>query len=211
MGDFMRDDYKEQLSALIDDELRREESRFLTARVGEDVEARQRIGEYATIRHVLQDSLPPASSEDPRYVAKRVAVALEDEPAHDGDAHRRAGRRWLQPVAGMALAAGVAAVTLAVWPTGDVGQSGRPIAAVDAPTASPAADASAQNVADQDAPTSGVRTASTSSQGHDRQRLDPAMQQRLNRYMINHSGHSSSAAVGRVMTYVRIAGQEADE
>jgi negative regulator of sigma E activity len=209
MGDFMRDDYKEQISALVDDELRPEESRFLVARVGEDEQACEQFANYVTIRHALQGSIAKAPDNDPRHLAKRVAVALEDEPAHTGAQGRRRWQRWAQPAAGLALAASVAAVTLAIWPTQNPTSSGQRGDAWRDSVASGPNDSGAQPVADAGSSGAQLRTADVS--GAQSGSIGPEMRQRLKSYMINHSEHSARGGIGGVMTYVRIAGHEADE
>jgi len=206
----MRDDYKEQLSALVDDELRPEEARFLTARVGAEAAARARIGRYVAIRHALDGSLTLSPDGRTRYVADQVAVALEAEPAHDATVGGSWRQRWLKPAAGVALAASVAAVTVALWPT-NTARQGPASPQTTQSIADTEPRAGARSVAGEVDSASGVDVAESGQGRHATGSLQPAVQQRLNSYMINHSEHSANAGMGGVMTYVRIAGHEADE
>lgn len=203
----MRDDYKEQLSALVDDELRAEESRFLTARLGDDASARAQLGRYVMIRHALQGSLAMDESGDPGRVANGVARALDDEPAHSGEPPRGKARRWLQPAAGIAVAASVALLTIGLWP-GEQRPGGPPSAATDGAAVTARLGDPARPVSEG---RGAARPARTVQASDGRQRMGPEMRQRLNSYMVNHSEHSATGGVGTVLTYVRIAGHDPDE
>mgnify|MGYP002338455452 CR=1 FL=1 len=203
----MRDDYKQQISALVDDELRPEESRFLMARVGSDGQARDQVASYITIRHALQGSLAVTPEGDSRHVAKEVAAALEEEPAHDAAGGNRLGRRWVQPAAGAALAAGVAAVTLALWPTPNPMSGSQRGESMAQPVAEAGSTAGARPVADGADAEPALRAAGAGA-GQSGP-IQPEMRQRLNSYMINHSEYAAGGGVGGVMSYVRIAGHEA--
>lgn len=189
----MDDELKEQLSALIDDELRREESAFLLRRLDRSPDAVRQIGRYCLAREVFHRGVPTAPSWD---LADRVSQALEDEAAHRRSAWLRA-RRALKPVAGVAVAASVASVSLLVWNGSEPGVP------------------SAGQLAEQTAPLAATPVAATAATaditGRGWERLDPEVQQRLNSYLVNHSEHSSSGRIGSVFSYVRIAGHESDE
>lgn len=204
---FMRDDYKEQLSALVDDELRRDESRFLAARVGHEDAARQCVGRYTLIRHALDRSLAVGTDGSSRTVADGVAQALAAEPTHDAG-KRRGWRQRAQPIAGLAVAAGVAALTIGLWPQTGTGPSDVRTNPIEAATTGERAPGGTQTVADTqgEAPLSSTAAADNGSD-----RLEKAARERLTSYMVNHSEHAASGGVGGMLTYVRIAGHDGDE
>ncbi|MFP4130444.1 MAG: sigma-E factor negative regulatory protein, partial [Halorhodospira sp.] len=88
----------EQLSALVDGELSREERAFLLRRLGHDGAARARLGRYFLMRDALQRTLP--AQPDPG-LAGRVRARIAEEPAHDaGSAKARSAPSttgWRRP------------------------------------------------------------------------------------------------------------------
>lgn len=191
----MRDEYREQLSALVDDELTEEEVRFLVARLGRDEAASRLIGRYALISDALHGSRPQSHGD----LAGRVSAALADEPAHGGATPAR--WRLLRPAAGMAVAASVALATIGLWPT--------PQNTPNGPTTVAGGVDSGGSVV---ASTEGGGATTVAGDGSRRwNRLEPEVQQRLNTYVVNHSEHSSAGNLGGVLTYVRIAGHESQD
>jgi negative regulator of sigma E activity len=123
----MTDSVKEQLSACLDGELPPGELDLLLKRLERDPELRDSLGRYALLGEALRGRQAVAAS---RGFADKVAAALDAEPAiapAATPAAAKVGRRglrpaafakWLQPAAGMAIAAGVAAVAvLALQPS----------------------------------------------------------------------------------------------
>jgi negative regulator of sigma E activity len=126
----MTDVVKEGLSACLDGELPQGELDLLLKRVARDAELRDAVGRYALIGEALRAERPAVASRD---FASKIMAALDDEPAlvPAQDAapsipvapavaaqSRRATRfspalvRYLRPAAGMAIAAGVAAIAV---------------------------------------------------------------------------------------------------
>jgi sigma-E factor negative regulatory protein RseA len=103
----MTDPIHEQLSAFHDGELASAESELLLKRLQRDPQLRATIGRYALIGEALRSTEAGGPS---RNFAARVASAIEQEaaPAHAW----RPAANWLKPIAGGAIAAGVAAVAL---------------------------------------------------------------------------------------------------
>jgi sigma-E factor negative regulatory protein RseA len=105
----MSDAVKEQLSACLDGQLPREELALLVKRVERDAELRDTMSRYALMGEALRHEKPVIAS---RNFAAGVMAVVVAEPA------RPAGRvpavllRRLRPVAGVAVAAGVAAVAI---------------------------------------------------------------------------------------------------
>lgn len=107
----MTDAVKEQLSACLDGELPKAQLDLLLKRVERDAELRASIGRYALIGEALQTDRPVIAS---KAFAANVMAAIEAEPAVTRPAARisPAILHRLRPVAGMAVAAGVAAVAV---------------------------------------------------------------------------------------------------
>lgn len=204
----MKDDaLKEQVSALLDDELLREEQSLLLRRLASTPELAAQLGRYALVREAMRRNTPEVV--DVR-LAERVAIRLQAEPALNV-ARRPVRQRWLRPIAGMAVAGSVAMVSLLVWPTAEEADSSRIVPQVADTTLSPQPP-SALPVAD-------VRQVATGTSAADEQkwdrldqwdRLDPYLQERLSDYLVNHSEHTPIARFGGMLNYVRIT-SHADE
>ncbi len=108
MSEYLRD----QLSAFVDGELPRHEIELLFKRLDGNAELRATLARYT----VIGESLRTRASEGPsRTFAERVrAAVLANGPLAAGlvGSATRLQWRWLKPVAGMAVAATVAAVAL---------------------------------------------------------------------------------------------------
>jgi negative regulator of sigma E activity len=116
----MSDLLNEQLSALIDGELPAAETTLLLKRLEREPELRERLARYQAAGDVLR--VAPASLR-PGFTAA-VSAALAAEPAYRAAA-RRAPRLHLKPLAGLAVAASVAAAALILLGRGtspDAGQ-----------------------------------------------------------------------------------------
>jgi sigma-E factor negative regulatory protein RseA len=108
----MTDPVKEQLSACLDGELPEGELDLLLKQVGRDPQLRTSLGRYALIGETLRTKDALAV---PAAFSTRVAAAIAAEPAISSSPARRispAAVRWLRPAAGVAVAAGVAAVAI---------------------------------------------------------------------------------------------------
>lgn len=108
----MTDPVKEQLSACLDGELPEGELDLLLKRLERDPHLRRSIGNYALVGEALRSQRPVAASAG---FAARVSAAIAAEPASKREPAPRispAAIRWLRPAAGVAIAAGVAAVAV---------------------------------------------------------------------------------------------------
>jgi sigma-E factor negative regulatory protein RseA len=74
----MTDQIREQLSALLDGELPRDEMDLLMRRLGKDPELRRAFGSYALIGETLR---APGGRIAPPSFAARVSAAIEESPA----------------------------------------------------------------------------------------------------------------------------------
>jgi sigma-E factor negative regulatory protein RseA len=130
----MNETAHEQLSALMDGELPRDEMRFLLRGLDRDAGLARRWSRYHVARAVLQRQFVPGATGDDRF-ATAVMLRLEQ----DSVAPRRAGRvvRW---AGGGAIAAAVAVVALvATRPAGENGSL--PVTAADSVAAAPSSPA----------------------------------------------------------------------
>lgn len=198
----MTDALNEQLSACLDGELPPAELDLLLKRVGREAELRAAIGRYSLIGEAMRAERPAIASRD--FASKvMVAVAAEATPAQlpesitpsqrpskdrEAAVAVRAPRispaavRYLRPAAGMAIAAGVAAVAvLSFQPVGqpDVGPLNAPLVAANQPAANEPTVAPAE-----DTESSYVVPTSTSNNA-----FIPAT--RLTNYVVAHSEYSS--------------------
>jgi negative regulator of sigma E activity len=111
----MNEELDSQLSAMFDDELPSAECELLARRLSRDEHLKARWGRYAVIGAVIRAERGVRLNAP---LAGRVSAVLLAEPAliaHPGSRDlRRAGMRWWQPLAGAAVAAGVAAVSI-LW------------------------------------------------------------------------------------------------
>ncbi|MDH3532208.1 MAG: sigma-E factor negative regulatory protein [Gammaproteobacteria bacterium] len=102
----MNDAIKMQISAFVDGELPENESQLLLRRLCQDIELRQQAAEYFTIGRTLRGQRRVPGIEKLRA---RIAAAIDDKSLQDEfDAIEPAERRYLRPLAGVAIAATVA-------------------------------------------------------------------------------------------------------
>lgn len=172
----MTDQIREQLSALLDSELPRDEVGLLMRRLGRDAELRRAFGSYALIGETLR---APGGRIASGGFAARVSVAIEAAPAGAAAASPSVPAKaiaarvalWKRPVVRTALAASAAAVAVVLI---------RP-------------DAGTQQVAKSDAgPVVQFAAASYSP--------TPAQSQRLASYMVAHSQYSTPMVRRNVLT-----------
>jgi hypothetical protein len=125
----MNEELDSQLSAMFDDELAPAECELLARRLSRDEPLKARWGRYATIGAVIRTERGVRLNAP---LAGRVSAVLLAEPALAAHTAlrdlRRGGMRWWQPVAGAAVAAGVAAVSI-LWLRAEVPAVGTPLTA----------------------------------------------------------------------------------
>lgn len=106
----MSEQIREQISAFLDGELPSSETELLLKRLTRDCELRQSFGRYALIGETLRGSSQTRLS---RSFAARLNRAIDGEPVAPGVAGVRVHpSRWWKPIAGTAVAAGVAAMAV---------------------------------------------------------------------------------------------------
>jgi sigma-E factor negative regulatory protein RseA len=106
----MSEQIREQVSAFLDGELPNSETELLLKRLARDAELRESFGRYALIGETLRGAGRVPLS---RGFAARVNRAINGEPvAVNPHSVRTRPTRWWRPIAGAAVAAGVAAVAV---------------------------------------------------------------------------------------------------
>jgi len=113
----MNEELDSQLSAMYDDELPAAECELLARRLSRDELLKARWGRYAVIGSAIRAERNVSLSVN---LSSRVRAAIEHDaplaavPAPSRRAAAVGGIRWWQPVAGVGVAAGVAALSL-LW------------------------------------------------------------------------------------------------
>jgi sigma-E factor negative regulatory protein RseA len=174
----MSEQIREQVSAFFDGELPNTETELLLKRLTRDGELRESFGRYALIGEALRGS---SSDIVTKGFASRVNLAIDGE-AIQAATHAQQARapRWWRPLAGVTVAAGVAALAIVGLQQRAITPTSRPALAV---TAQNVAAAPAQNPA-QEALSYTVPAVSAATPAA----LAPA---RLTNYMFAHSKYSS--------------------
>jgi sigma-E factor negative regulatory protein RseA len=190
----MSDEIREQLSALLDDELNDVERPLLLGRLERDAELRACLGRYQLIGEAMRGS----GQTSTLGVADRVQQALSDDvPLHKLPAAGETNRRvWWKPLAGLSVAASVALVAvLTVTSVRETGKEPVPAVATTQPT--------------DKSDTAVTRVSNAGNEQWDR--LDPEIDKRLSGYLVNHNEYAASRGVQGVMPYVRIVGYDTSE
>ena len=106
----MSEQIREQVSAFLDGELPDSESELLLKRLSRDAELREAFGRYALIAEVVRS---PNGGPLSRGFAAGVNRRIDGEPAMVMNLPQASrSRRWWRPLAGAAVAAGVAAIAV---------------------------------------------------------------------------------------------------
>ena len=130
----MNDAIKTQISAFVDNELPDNESELLLRRLCQDPELRHLAAEYFALGRAIRGQ---RSVQGVEALRTRISAALDDNSLLDEfDAIEPQRRRYLRPVAGVAIAASVALVAIfglqQVTLTPEVAPAGGTNTAVDA-------------------------------------------------------------------------------
>lgn len=197
----------EQLSAFLDGELSAAESELLLKRIERDPALKEQLERYVLAGEAMRATRVEVRPS--RDFSTRVAHAIDNESGLQFPASARQAANWLKPVAGGAIAAGVAAVALVSF------QVAPTVAVNDSSTQ--ALSTLVSNTADvaQTAPSNPVVTASAASGGNDGvasftvpvasdPRMAPPIRvvnnSRLANYVVAHSEYSSPLARRNVLT-----------
>jgi len=184
----MKDKISEQVSALYDDELNQSEHELLLRRLKQEADLQDALLRYQIIGDAIRHNLDAAASTS---LASAVSNRIELEDNISIASNSKKSSRILKPVAGLAIAASVAA--MAVIGLQDVG---------DFQGVQPAP----QRVV-QVQPQTPVNVLPVASGTHwDKQQ--PETERRLNGYLVNHSEYTSSISLQGMINYARIAGYD---
>jgi len=181
----MREKLHEQLSALVDDELGRDEQPMLLRQLDADPALRAQLSRYQLISDGLCNHLPPQLDAS---FHEGIRAALQDEPAiHTAvKSESSAISHLFKPLAGLAVAASVAVVAVLSLQTvrDEGGVSGSSVVAMaPAPVASDYLRAEVKNpVAEM-----------------------PRAQQDLDAYLVNHNEYAANRGM---LPYVRLVSHE---
>jgi hypothetical protein len=138
----MNEELDSQLSAMFDDELPTAECELLARRLSRDELLKARWGRYAVVGAVIRAERGVRLNAP---LAGRVSAVIRAEPnlgaAVPAAGLPRARMGWWQPVAGLGLAAGVAAVSV-LWLRAQAPLPGTPLSAARAPIGVPVAKVS---------------------------------------------------------------------
>ena len=186
----MNEELDSQLSAMFDDELASAECELLARRLSRDGELKARWERFAVIAAAIRAERGVRLNA---RIARRVSVIVGSEPALAGHpAVRRRELRWLRPAAGVAVAAGVAAVSI-LWLRAQV-----PLGGAVATTAAVSAVPSSRMTASRLTPPATARAPRGSDSyvvppaAHGAAALVPATE--LANYVVAHSMFSSPVA-----------------
>lgn len=128
----MNEAIQEQISAYVDGELSANESELLVRRLSQDSAMRALAARYISLGHAVRgDSLQPGMHD----LRDRIAAELGEEPPATMPAEATPPSRYLRPVAGVAIAASVAALAVfglqrATIPDGPLQGAGADLAAI---------------------------------------------------------------------------------
>jgi sigma-E factor negative regulatory protein RseA len=185
----MSEQIREQVSAFLDGELPNSETELLLKRLTRDAELRESFGRYALIGEALRGT---SAANLTTGFAARVNHAIDGEPAVPHAPVAGSGeRRWWRPLAGVGVAASVAAVAI-------VALQQRAIS----PTLRSGAPAVAQNAAAAHEPISYTVPASSGAP------RSSVAQARLTNYVFAHSRYSSGLGQRGVLADLLIEDEE---
>ena len=198
----MSEQIREQVSAFLDGELPDSETELLLKRLTRDGELRESFGRYALIGEAIRGA---SQAYLTRGFAGRVNLAIDGEPMPAGShtAQMRTAH-WWRPFAGVAVAAGVAAVAVVAFHQRADAPGARPLA-VTAQNAPAAVSTSVQGGAAVPAPREALSYTVPVSTAAAAAVMPPA---RLTKYVFAHSRYSSGLDQRGVMADLLI---EADE
>jgi sigma-E factor negative regulatory protein RseA len=185
----MSEKINEQLSAMFDDELDQQEHELLIRRLKLEDDLKSSWSRYQLIGDVMRNNIAALSTTDLRA---GISQQIEQEPAVSTLKPKASmNTRMMKPVAGMAIAASVAA--MAIIGLQNLGQGESPLTDVPRLAQAPST-APLQRV-------SGTRW--------DMQQ--PETEMRLNGYLVNHSEYTSNISLQGMINYARIAGYDSTQ
>jgi sigma-E factor negative regulatory protein RseA len=196
----MSEQILEQVSAFLDGELPNSETELLLKRLTRGGGLRESFGRYALIGEAIRGASPGLLTKG---FADRVNLAIDGEPLAAANVRASLGGapRWWRPVAGVAVAAGVAAVAVFALQQRAVAPGLRPVLAVTAQTAAVPVPALGAAQPAREAISYTVPAASPAGPSA----IPPA---RLTNYVFAHSRYSSGLDQRGVMADLLIEAEE---
>ena len=201
----------EKLSLVLDDYADEDIDAVLDEVAG-DVNLQYRLRRYRMIgevmRHELPESIDTGFHHGVMEKIRQEAQAPESAPAIADSQTGPVGitaRSWFRPFAGLAVAASVAVVTIALWqpPQQETGDAGISVASAE--------QEKIQKLGKQ-VQGNAVQASTSVQTGGMRWKLEnesPVMQQKLNAYLVNHTEYSNS--VQGLIPQARVAGFDAQQ
>ncbi len=194
----MNEQKREQLSALVDDELTHESSPVIDSLL-QDNEAKEMWTRY----HLIGDSLRGHLPEHIGDISTNVSKTIASEPTVLAPGKKKSSD-LMKPVMGFAIAASVAAVAIfnvqqanQISETGQSPGTGQTVIAQSSiATSQPSLATSPQLVNQQKG----------QAQVYQVKNVDP----RLNRYLVNHNEYRANTGVSGMPPHVRMVANEAD-
>ena len=192
----MNEQKREQLSALVDDELAQEASSVIESLL-EDNDAKETWSRYHLIGNSLRGHLPEHIVD----ISSNVSQAIASEPTILAPAKKSSSRKssdLMKPVMGFAIAASVAAVAIFnVQQANQISETGQPVIAQSSiATSQPSLATSPQLVNQQTA----------QAQVYQVKHVDP----RLNRYLVNYNEYRANTVVSGMPPHVRMVANDTE-
>ena len=199
----------EQLSALVDGEVSELELHRILKQASEEPELASKWSRYQVASAVLKGETHGNAQQWQSFdISSRVAAAISQEP----DIQVKARPGWFKPLANVAVAASVSAAVVVGWQSMNSvtssGFSNGP--AVTAASSPPAQPVPARQLAAGNSPLmtvaqgNGVTNSSIQAQPHaEIIRYNPELDDRLNEYLISHSGNAAFNTPAGVASYAR--------
>ncbi len=193
----MNEEKREQLSALVDDELTQEATSVIESLL-EDNEAKETWARY----HLIGDSLRGHLPEHIGNISTNVSQAIALEPTILAPAKRSANRKssdLMKPVVGFAIAASVAAVAIFnVQQARQIPETGQPVIAQSSIATSQPSLATSIAIPQL------VNQQTGQAQVYQAKNIDP----RLNRYLVNYNEYRASTGVSGMPPHMRLVANE---
>ncbi len=179
---------KEQLSALLDDELPATERALLLQRLAQDNELRDQFARYQLIQDAIGKHLPSQVDMD---LSARIQSALQHDTSYAASVSKPVSftSRTVKTLSGLAIAASVAVISV-------LGAQRLFLVTDDAKIDNLKNDSLL--IAKQYRKTDGMRWTQIRNE----------VGNRLNGYLVNHREMTSSTSIQGMMNYVRIAGYD---
>jgi negative regulator of sigma E activity len=200
---------QDKLSLLLDEYADDEQSRRMLDEVEADVNLQYRLRRYAMIGQVMRHELPKQIKSDfsANVMAQVNQIEYTAELVVDTESipvNPRSSWTWsiVKPFAGLAIAASVAVVSITLWQTVNVdpgsAQDSEQVVSVDQNKIDRLTSLQVQT----NAVPVGMRWKNSNA---------PALQQRLNAYLVNHTEYSNSIQGMSLIPQARVAGYDAQQ